>query len=503
VAGRGVAAAGLLAATTVALLFLFRGTAGSIVSVWHSSADYAYGYGVIPVAAFLIWDRRAALAGRSPRSEPRALIAVAVTGLFWILGDVTGLQAVMQYALVGMILASWTAILGAEIMRAVAFPLGFLLFTVPFGDILLPALIETTVRLTMAACHLTGIPVVRHLSYLKIPGGEFQIVVTCAGLRFLTASVVLGYAYACLTFRSPMRRTLFLASSVAAAILANGFRVYSIVTIGYLSNMRSPLIHHHYTYGWFVFCIAMYLLFWLGSHFRESPGSGPPRAGAAGTDAAFLRTGAAVAGLALLLALPWPAYAAHLERHSTRAYRVALAAPEGAGGWAQAPQGSWDIDPHIMGTDASLNGFYGRGDQAVSMFVGFYAHPRQGAELIQAQNWIVEMGVPLWRVEEDAKRTVALSGRGTMPIRDMRLAGPQPLRLWVWYWVAGERTNSRSRAKLSEAWRVVRGGRAPEAVVVVGAPSAGGPEDAEATLAAFTAAMLPSIEASLAAAAGP
>jgi exosortase A len=503
VAGRGATGAGLLAATTVALLFLFRGTAGSMVSVWHSSADYAYGYLVIPIAAFLVWDRRAALAGRSPRPEPRALIAVAVMGLLWILGNVTGFQAVMQYALVGMILASWTAILGAEILRTVAFPLGFLLFAVPFGDIFLPALIETTVRLTLAACHVTGIPVVRHQSYLTIPGGEFQIVVTCAGLRFLTASVVLGYAYASLAFRSPLRRTLFLASSVIVATLANGFRVYSIVTIGYLSNMRSPLIHHHYTYGWLVFCIATYLLFWLGSHFRESPGSGPPRAGAAGSDAAFLRTGAVVAGLALLLALPWPVYAARLDRSRARSFRVALAAPEGAGGWARAPHGDWDLDPHILGTDASLNGFYGRGKQTVSMYVGFYAHPRQGAELIQARNWIVDLNAPLWRVEEDAKRTLALPERGTIPIRDMRLAGPQPLRLWVWYWVAGERTNSRSRAKLSEAWRVLRGRRAPEAVVVVGAPSAGGRDDAEATLAAFTAAMLPSIEGSLAGAAGP
>ncbi len=502
--GRGAAAAGLVAVTVVALLLLFRRTAASIVGIWESSADYNYGYFVVPATAYLIWDRRAALAGRVPRVEPRALIAVVLGGLLWLLGSVTGVQAVMHYALLGMILAAVTAILGTEIVRTIAFPLGFLFFAVPFGDILLPFLTESTVRLTLAACHLIGIPVARQLAFLKVPGGEFQIVTTCAGLRFLTASIALGYIYAALTYRGALRRTLFLCSAVAVALLANGLRVSTVVTVGYLTAMRSPLVNHHYTFGWIVFAVATYLLFWIGSRFRESPGPGPERAAAPapGASPAFLRSGGIVAALALLLAVPWPAYAARLERQGAGAHSVALAIPEGVAGWAREPRGDWEIDPAVTGVDARASQFYGRGDQDVWLYVGFYAHPRHGAELVQAENTVVNVADPIWETRADSQRVASLPGAGTLPVREKRLSGPRTVRIWISYWVAGEWTNSLARAKLREAWCVLRGRRVPEAVVVVGTPELETPEATAGALAAFASQMLPSIEGSLAAAAG-
>ncbi len=500
--GRAAAAGGLVAVASIALLLLFRRTVASVVGIWGSSADYNYGYFVLPATAYLIWDRRAALAGRVPRVEPRALLGVVLGGLLWLLGSVTGVQAVTHYALLGILLATVTAILGTEIVRTIAFPLGFLLFAVPFGDLFLPFLTESTLRLTLAACHLIGIPVARQLTFLKVPGGEFQIVTTCAGLRFLTASIALGYVYAALTYRGALRRTLFLCSAVAVALLANGLRVSTVVTVGYLTAMRSPLVRHHYTFGWIVFAVATYLLFWIGSRWRESLGPGPERrpAPAPGASPAFLRSGGIVTALALLFAVPWPAYAARLGRLGAEAHPVALAVPEGAAGWTREPRGDWEIDPAVAGVDARVSQFYGRGDQDVWLYVGFYAHPRQGAELVQAGNTVVNVADPIWETRGDSRRVAALPGAGTLPVREKRLSGPRPVRIWISYWVAGDWTNSPARAKLREAWCVLRGHRVPEAVVVVGTPELDTPDATTGALATFTSQMLPSIEGSLAAA---
>ena len=105
------------------------------------------------------------------------------------------------------------------------------------------------------------------------------MVEACSGLRYLIASLTLGFLYAYLTYRSLARRAIFVAVSVIVPIVANWLRAYMIVMIGHLSGMQYAVGVDHLIYGWLFFGVVMLILFWIGSIWREdlAPAQPAPR----------------------------------------------------------------------------------------------------------------------------------------------------------------------------------------------------------------------------------
>jgi hypothetical protein len=52
-------------------------------------------------------------------------------------------------------------------------------------------------------------------------------------------------------------------------VIANGLRAYMIVMIGHLSSMQLATGVDHIIYGWLFFGLVMFLMFWIGSYWRE------------------------------------------------------------------------------------------------------------------------------------------------------------------------------------------------------------------------------------------
>ena len=139
-----------------------------------------------------------------------------------------------------------------------------------------------TADFTVAAIKASGVPVYREGNNLLIPSGRWSIVEACSGIRYLIASLMVGSLYAYLSYRSPVRRVLFIAASFIVPIIANWLRAYMIVMLGHLSNNTIAVGVDHLIYGWVFFGIVMALLFWVGSRWREDdipvtdPGVAPP-----------------------------------------------------------------------------------------------------------------------------------------------------------------------------------------------------------------------------------
>jgi exosortase A len=166
-------------------------------------------------------------------------------------------------------LAVW-AVLGTRVVRALAIPLGFLFFAVPFGEFLLPTLINWTADFTVAALRASGVPVYREGHFFTIPSGNWSVVEACSGLRYLIASFMVGCLYAYLSYRSIQRRVAFIAASIIVPIVANWMRAYIIVMLGHLSGNKIATGVDHLIYGWLFFRLVMMLLFWIGGRWRES-----------------------------------------------------------------------------------------------------------------------------------------------------------------------------------------------------------------------------------------
>ncbi|MHA1114508.1 MAG: archaeosortase/exosortase family protein, partial [Alphaproteobacteria bacterium] len=128
----------------VALIVLFWGAASAAVEVWYDSATFNHGFLILPICGWLAWTRRHRLHGLAPTPSFWGLAPMAVLALVWFVGDVMGLLLIQQFALVGMFQVLVFTVIGWRAARAMAFPLFYLVFAVPFGDFMIAPLQDFT-----------------------------------------------------------------------------------------------------------------------------------------------------------------------------------------------------------------------------------------------------------------------------------------------------------------------------------------------------------------------
>ena len=460
----GVAAGALL----VAALLLYHDTVASMVAVWWRSDTFAHGAIVFPVCAWLSWRKRAELAALEPQASLAGLVALAILVAAWLFARLADVLVAEQLAPVAMIPAVVWALLGPRALAVLAFPLGFLVFAVPFGEGLIPALMDFTASFTVRALELTGIPVYRDGLHFSISSGDFEVAQACSGIRYLIASVALGTLYAHLTYYTFWRRVLFVALSLLVPLVANGLRAYLIVMIAYWSQMRLAVGVDHLIYGWIFFGLVMFALFWLGLLIRErdpAPAVEPvlrPRV----HDAAHPRllVPALVAAITLAAA---PLAARQLARLTTTE-GTAPQLPAAAASWRGplAPALAWQPD-YRGASDERIARYEGDGG-VVELAILSYAAQAQGTELINSENLPYDSRWDL--VASDATRAPDGSG-GTLPARATRVQGAGGrLLVWHWYAVGAQTTASESLAKIYQAWSTLRGSPGGAALIAIATP---------------------------------
>jgi exosortase A len=497
------AARALIVLALLAPLAFYFGTARSIVAIWNSSETFAHGYVVPPLALWLVWRRRALLASTPLKPWWPALCLVAGAGMVWLLATLAEVQVVRQYALVAMLPLTVLAVCGRRFAGALAFPLLFLLFAVPFGEVFVAPLIEFTADFTIAALRLTGIPVLRNGPIFEIPTGSWAVVEACSGVRYLIASITLGSLYAYLSYRSWRRRALFIALSVVVPIVANGLRAYMIVMIGHLSSMRLAAGVDHIIYGWLFFGLVMFVMFWIGSHWQQDEPAAPAT-GAARIAPETASTGAIARMTLALFALAalWPALALLNDRVTVNPNPPRLAAPALA--WQPAP-GFSDWTPDYQAPDARLDATWRAPatapSAAVRLTVLYYRNQHNGKALISSVNRLAGEHSAF----HETASTVRVETIGGKPftLREATLAGPGgQLLVWHWMRVDGRTTTNGYLGKLWQARARLLLHGDDGAAVIVSTPLGENPDAARNALRAFLDASLAPIDAALVAAEG-
>lgn len=422
------------ALTLGALLLLtamFWSTFHSMVEVWERSETFAHGYIIFPISIWLIWRRWDVLSQISPRPDLRGLILLGLAGMGWLLADAGSVNVVAQYAYIVMLIAVVWSLLGVQFVWAAFFPLMFLLFAVPMGEFLIQPLMGVTADFTVAMLQATGIPVYREGLFFSIPSGDWSVVEGCSGLRYLIASITLGVLYAYLTFRSWKRRLLFSIAAMIVPVFANSGRAYMIVMIAHLSDMKLALGVDHYIYGWVFFGIVMLLLFWIGSFWREDDQPEPEHVLPISA-AACMRTRPIlpVMLITLLTAGLWPVYADWLSARPLPAMPELQA--EAQGGWQPAEVFTTWV-PHWIGADRQMRQSYTQAGRKVLLELNYYVTQRQGAELVNSQNYMIRQKDPAWSNVGEAIVTVQINGL-SQQVRQARLRGSNGQRLLVWQW---------------------------------------------------------------------
>ncbi len=490
----------LIVLAFVAPLLFYFGTARSIVEVWNSSETFAHGYIIAPISLWLIWRRRANFAALPPQPWWPALGLLLLVGAGWMVARMGEVQVVAQYAFAAMFPVIALAVFGRRLAWSLAFPLLFLLFAVPFGEIFIAPLIEFTADFTIWAVQATGIPVLRNGTRFELPTGSWSVVEACSGVRYLISSVTIGCLYAYLTYRSTTRRLVFIAMSIVMPIVANGLRAFMIVMIGHHSNMALATGVDHLIYGWLFFGLVMFLMFWIGSYWREDTDAEAQAltdaAPAAPTPPGALRN--MVLAVLAVCAL-WPAFAKYNEIATHNPKPVVLAPV--AVTWTAAPAfTSWA--PSYMAPDATFSQAYRMdGMQPVALRVLYYRNQTRDKAVISSTN---RMAGEKDKFHEagSALRTEQVDGRAIV-VRESRMQGEGvDFLVWHWIWIDGEPVTNAYIGKLRQAKIKLMFGGDDGAAVMLSSPHGEQPDQARAALRAFLGANMKSIESTLAAAAG-
>ncbi len=487
-AGQWRAAFAVLVFGLIGLVILFWEIAASAVHTWYSSDSYSHSFLVIPICIYLIWRRREVFRRLAPLPSLWGIAAAALMALVWKLGELSAILVVQQLALVAMAQALLLAIMGPRVVRALAFPLFYLYFAVPFGSFLIAPLQEVTALIVVRLLQVSGIPVYLDGFLIQIPAGNFHIAEACAGARFLLTSLAIGFLAAQLFYSHWNRRVLFVALSIMIPILANGLRAYGIVAIAHLGSFELAGEVDHVTFGLVFLSVVMAILLALGLTFREKAPA-PAYATAsieAGGQAALQRPYASYAlmGLASFLAIagiatlgsdePPPAMTGgHLE----------LSIPKVSTPWAALDHGATDWRPNFAGVDVEVFRSYTYDGHIVDFYLAYYSHQRQGAEIINQQNSLAGTGTWSLSVGETID---AVLDRNPLELGSVRLASAKVGRIvWYWYWVDGAFTASPIIAKLRQVRARLLGGSQAAAAIAISTTVSGTPAESAATLHGF------------------
>ena len=472
------------------LLGIFSSTAWSLVEIWSTSHLYGHGFLIVPIMLFLVWRKRAALAETDVVPFYWGIPFIAFGALVWLLGNIASINMVEQFAFVSLIVALVLTVAGLQVFMALAFPLFFLVFAVPFGGFLIPPLQLFTADFAVSALQLSGIPVYLDGLMIHIPSGRFHVAEACSGARFLISSTVLGFLVAHLFYRQLWRRALFVGISVVVPIIANGFRAFGIVILAHETDHEVAVGADHITFGLIFLSIVIFLVLAIGASFREKNGPdlflddvGKARESKRLVSAAPALVFALIASLALPVVAR--GYSSLDLSGGDIIARPQLVAPTIAGWRAEEPRSPWN--PDFPRADAVLHREFTDGANRLDLFVAYYTHQRQGAE-VTIQNDSLSGG------GDGAMRWIAI-GAGTADIvveeqplkvqtsRAMR--GDQGRLNWQWYWVAGEFTASRPNAKFLETKARLFGRSPPAALVVLSADYDETPDEAAAVMLRF------------------
>lgn len=258
-----------LATGLLALGLLFHAEVGAAVSTWLDSTAYNHCFLIIPIVAFMIWERRDTLRGLTMAPLPYAAVLALPFCLGWLAARWLGIMEGRQLTAMGMAEVFGLVMLGPRLWWALCGPLLYLFFLVPFGAFITPKLQDITTWFTGVGLGLFGIPAYIDGNLIEIPEGMFSVTEACAGLRFLIASIAFGSMYALLIYRSPLRRGVFIVASIIVPVIANGLRALGIVTLGHVLGSAQAAETDHVLYGWMFFSIVILLLIMLGLPFRE------------------------------------------------------------------------------------------------------------------------------------------------------------------------------------------------------------------------------------------
>lgn len=207
-------------------------------SYWQTE-ESAHGPIIAVIVTWLIWQKRTQLIERHCKPATSAGIPLLLLGLlFYVVGTSMDVALFQIGALIPILTGSVLAMRGWRAVRALWFPLLFIVFMIPlpgtFTDALTGPLKQHVSVIAEQLLYAAGYPIGRTGVTLTV--GQYQLLVAdaCSGLNTMFSLSALGMLFMYLTARtSRIHNAIMLASILPIAFVSNVIRVLVLILITY------------------------------------------------------------------------------------------------------------------------------------------------------------------------------------------------------------------------------------------------------------------------------
>jgi len=259
------------------VLFLYAPTLAALVRQWWTNSDYGHGFFIPVFSGYVLWrDQRVWTEEQMRPSNLGLLVMVGAVALliFGLLGAelfISRLSLLVLVTGVILFLAGWRT------LRAVSFPLGYLLFMIP-----IPVLMynQLTFPLQLLASHfaafcleLIQVPVLRNGNVLSFSNYSLEIVEACSGIRSLMTLIAFAVAYGYLLEPRRWVRHSLIFSMLPIAIVSNAIRITVAGVIAHRFGAATAEGFLHGFSSWTIFVASLALLCGLHGLFRQIAGA--------------------------------------------------------------------------------------------------------------------------------------------------------------------------------------------------------------------------------------
>lgn len=430
----------LLGLAALAIGALFARDAAHMASIWWNSSTFNHCLLIVPIVFWLVQQRWPAIRRLTPRSWWPGLLLVVAGSFAWLLGEAAGVSLGRHFGLVVMLQGAVVTLLGKRVSRALAFPIAYALFLVPFGEEFVPALQLLTAKMAMTMLGWAGIPAHIEGIFITTPHGWFRVAEACSGVKFVIAMVALGAFAAHLLFRRWGRWIAFMALAVIVPIVANGFRAFGTIWYAEKYGVEHAAGFDHVIYGWGFFGIVIVIVLAIGLRFADRDIGERPDGEASASAMVDRQPWRAALAVVLITALPtaWLGVSAGRAPGLVESYR----APQVTGWQPVSASDTVPWQPRFAGADTLRRFTYAdaRG-QRVDLVIAAFARQSDQRKIVgygrgaldSANDWV-------WSGEEAALGDMTLA----------RLVAPGAVRAVASvYRVGGEAVTDASRVKLA------------------------------------------------------
>jgi exosortase A len=467
-----------LAAIAALIGLEFHSAVRAAVQVWIVSPTYSHCFLILPISAWLVWEKLGVLRNIRPRVAPRFLWLIPFLLVAWWLGELSAINEVRQYAVIGLLQVAILTLLGMDVVRVIWFPVFFLLFLVPTGEYLIAPMQVFATRFVDIFLNLLSIPHYTEGTIFELTNGRFEIAEACAGLRFLIATVTLGVLFSYLMYRKIAKILLFLIAAVVVPLIGNGLRCVGIILLAHFTSNKYGAGADHIVYGWGFNVAILLILIVVGALFRDDNQDEMPKlsefSDRKGRPGLLI-----VAGATAILISAGPAMGLWRDNQATHLNEAALITYLEDAGWHSGNvYGPWF--PHFPGADAKLLMSKNPDSSTrVDLFVGYYARPRAGHTMTAHLN--LPWNDKGWTLGADGKTTASL-GSQLLAFQESVINSNGEKRLvWSVYWVNGNFTTRMFAVKLQQAQAALEG-REGQAIIALSTPIDGPVEEARTRL---------------------